>query len=124
MTSKKLHLYLSALSISFVFVGTIFASDNIVFWMSSSSLVYEVVRATLLILLIVQMFTNPPRHPGIRLGAGIIALSILYWATAQTYNMTMPLMDTLLFIGSSIVVGVTAIEMGGLPQDQKLLPAA
>ncbi len=106
----KLLLLLSFVATAMLGIGTAVAPDNLVFWLASGANTYQYLRVILVVLLVVQLMTNPPRRLWFRVLAGTVAAGIGAWAIPQTYVNHMQLLDSLVFISSSLAVFVTALE--------------
>lgn len=106
----KFLLTMALMILLFLLAGTIGTPDNALFWFASSSLAFQLVRGVLSVVLIVQIFTQPPRHIWFRLSAGLLAVGVTVWAIQSSYSFTMPILDTFAFLAASVAIGVTALE--------------
>ena len=57
-----------------------------------------------------QLTTSPPRHMWFRVISGAIAIAVGAWAIEATYYNQMLSLDTLSFLGTSVAIGVSALE--------------
>ena len=106
----KLLLLLSFVIITILFLGTSFAPQNPDFWLASSASMYQHIREVVALVLALQLVTQPPRHIGLRLIAGTIAIGVGVWALEATYTSSMPLLDTFSFLGSAFAIVAAALE--------------
>ena len=93
--------------------GTENASNNSMFWLASTGIGYQVVRFSLMLVLLLQIATNPPRHRVFRAISIMVATSVAAWTLTSTYDNKMQLLDSLSFLASSIAIAVTALERKG-----------
>jgi hypothetical protein len=107
----KILTALTFLVLLFLALGTYFFPTNPLFWLVSGSEETQVIRLLMGFLLITQLLTNPPRRLSLRLMTGLIALGVGIWAVIATYSYQMDILDTLAFLGSSIALGITALEV-------------
>lgn len=96
--------------LAFVGVGIVLFPQNSLFWIASSSQIYQHVREGLGLVLLVQFVTRPPRHVWVRILSGSIAIAVGIWVVEATYSNQMLLLDSLSFLAASIVIGFTALE--------------
>lgn len=107
----KLLLLLASACLVTLLIGTAAAPNNAAFWLASSLPLYEHIREVLLVVLLVQLVTNPPRHSAFRLVCGIVALGTSYWALQTTYVGQMGLLDSFSLLAAAVAIGVTALEV-------------
>lgn len=106
----KILALLSFLSIVFIGVGAIMFPNNPVFWLTSSSHTFQLVRVTLAVLLFVQLITKPPRHIWFRITAASLGIIFGVWTIRLTASYDMPFLDTLAFLSASLAVFTTSLE--------------
>ena len=106
----KLILILSLICITILCLGTALAPQNSAFWLASGTSMYQHVREVLAVVLILQLTTRPPRHLWFRIITATIATAVGIWTIEATYSYHMLYLDTLCFLGTSIAIGVTALE--------------
>lgn len=106
----KLLLILSMVGLLFLGIGTATRPDDFMFWLASGELLHQQVRGIIFFILLLQVFTNAPRHLAFRLIAGTVAIVTVGWSVLATNNFTMPLLDTMVFLMGSIAILVTALE--------------
>ena len=99
--------------LAFLAFGTENASDNSMFWLASSAIEYHVVRFGLMLLLILQIATNPPRHRVFRAISMIVATTVSAWTLSATYNNHMLFLDSLSLLASATAIAITALERKG-----------
>lgn len=107
---NKLLLLVSLLALTVTGVGTALYPNNPMFWLASGATYMQYVRIALGFVLFVQLVTNPPRHLYFRIFGGSIAAVVGFWALTQSYSYHMQLLDSLAFMGASLVVLATALE--------------
>lgn len=112
--SKKL-LAASIGSLIFLIIGTSLYPDNPLFWLATSSLNFQIIRFGLLLILLLQFVTEPPRKRVFRAISAMVAVSVASWTLQATYANHMMLLDALCFLGTSVAVGLVALERQLLP---------
>jgi hypothetical protein len=90
--------------------GTELAPNSPAFWLASSAAGYQIVRFALMLLLLMQIATDPPRHKTFRMISLGISSLVALWALRATYGNTMLFLDTLSLLASSVAVALTALE--------------
>lgn len=106
----KLLLLLSMMSLMFLYVLSEVSPQSPALWLASVSFSYQLIRIVLSMILLVQIFTHPPRHLVFRFVAGLIAIMVGGWAIGSTYGYQMQLADTLAFLIASLAIGITSLE--------------
>ena len=79
-------------------------------WLASAAPHIILLRGYLALLALLLIFTNPPRHPALRLLTGLTATCLLGWTAYATYNNHLQIIDSILFFGVGTIFGVTALE--------------
>jgi hypothetical protein len=106
----KTLLLISFLCLGFVSIGTSIFPQNPMFWLASAAPSYQYLRELLVFVLVIQLTTSPPRHMWFRIISGAVALVLAIWCVRQTYDNQMQLLDSLSLLGTSIAIGISAIE--------------
>jgi hypothetical protein len=107
---RKTLLLLSFLGLAFLAVYAHFNPSDSIFWLASSSAAYQYARVALGFILLIQLFTDPPRRIWFRFITGVIAATALGWAIVETYSYHMLILDTLSIISATIAIGATSME--------------
>jgi len=94
----------------FLEIGTSKTPNDVMFWLASGSMLYQIIRSILIAFLLGQVLTNPPRHTWFRLTSGAVAIAITVWALQATISFIMPAMDTFAFLAGSIALLLAALE--------------
>lgn len=84
---------------------------NPLMWLASTSIQYELIRAVLIGILVVLLFTNPPRALYFRafLGVGAACLGVGTIVLLATYEMN--LIDAVVFSEIAIIFAIEALEV-------------
>lgn len=106
----KLLQILALLGLLLLSLGTSRFSQFPAFWLASGASLFQYIRELLIVILTVQIVTQPPRHMIVRVVAAFVALTIGTWAIKSTFTYGMQPLDTLGFIGATLAIGVTALE--------------
>jgi len=112
---RKTLLILSFASLIILAVGTSLAPNNSMFWLANGDVAYQIVRMILSAMLLLQIFTEPPRQLYFRIMSGVAALAITVWALQLTYINHMLLLDSFSILAASIATGLTALELSPSP---------
>jgi hypothetical protein len=94
----------------FLAFGTEIAPDSPLFWLASSAVGYQVIRFGLVLILLLQLGSDPPRHRTFRIISAWVAGVTSLWVLRATYANYMALLDTLSLLGSVVAIGLTALE--------------
>jgi CDP-diglyceride synthetase len=108
---RKALLLMSSLSLIIVTIGTAILPNYPLFQLASNSNFYQYVRATLTLVLLLQLVTRPPRHLFFRILAGLTSILIVSWVVINTYNGIMPFLDTLSLLSAAVAIGITTLEI-------------
>lgn len=106
----RMLLLLSIISLLILGIGTDKMPADSMFWLASGTLYFQIVRAILITSLLLQVFTSPPRRVKLRLLTGIVAAVVGIWTLQATLSFSMPILDTLAFLGSCVALMLTALE--------------
>ena len=106
----KLLIFLYFVILVMMSVGAVMEPQNPVFLLASVTTPYQYVRGALIVILVIQFVTRPPRRVWLRLLLGGIAAAAMVWAVQQTYSYHMQVFDTFVILGASIAIIITALE--------------
>src|SRR5665213_2684130 len=106
----KTLLLLSLVSLAILSIGAALLPQAPVFWLTSNASMYQHIRELLVLVLMLQLTTRPPRHLSLRMLSGAIAVAVGIWSIEATYAYHMQLLDTFCFVGAAVAIGVTALE--------------
>lgn len=109
---RQFHLGFSLVILITMGFGSYYMPDSAFFWLASSDVVMQVVRAVLSVVILVFMFTEPPRHMIVRSLAGVLALATVAWALHTSTLMTTPIFDTAILLQAAVALGIAALEVG------------
>ena len=106
-TSIKL---LTIAILSYFTVGTLNHDANILLWLASDSLGFQILRIGLTTILVVLLLTKPPRNTIFRIATGFIAGITACYSLYGFYNYAIEFGDCVSLLLASIVIGVAALE--------------
>jgi len=86
------------------------APQSSAFWLASGTTMYQHIREVLMLVLILQLVTQPPRHVWLRLLSGAIAGAVGVWSVEAIFAGNMLFLDSLCFMAASLAIMVTALE--------------
>jgi hypothetical protein len=101
---------LSLICLATLTLGTVLFGQSPAFWLASGAANYEFIREALMVILVLQLVTEPPRNVWFRILAGSLAVFVGMWALQATYANRMLFLDTLSFLSAAIATGITALE--------------
>lgn len=91
-------------------VGSGWFPDNAAMWLASTSVLMNIARAAVVMLMIGLLVTNPPRRLAFRALLGVAALGFLTAAMSRIYSGSIQLVDALIFLEVAISFGLAALE--------------
>jgi len=106
----KLLLFMSMMSLLFLYIVTIISPNSPVLWLASVSFTYQLIRLALAFILFIQLLTQPPRQLVFRFVTSLIAVMVGAWAIGATFGYQMEFADTLAFLIASLAIGITSLE--------------
>jgi hypothetical protein len=110
VSMNKLILSLTFLALGFLTVLSTINPDASAVWLASPAQAFDVLRSSVMFVLLVLMFTNPPRNVVLRTVVGIAATSFIGWSAYLTYNNTMQILDGIVFLAAGIASLVAVLE--------------
>jgi hypothetical protein len=108
----KILQLLSISSLALLTIGTALYPQNALFWMASGAPAFQQIRILLIVLLMIQLVTLPPRHVWFRLTVSAAASITTVWVILATNSFHMELLDSLVFLGAAFTAFATALERG------------
>jgi hypothetical protein len=108
---RRFNLWFSLVVLLSMGIGSYYAPDGSFFWLASTDIGAQMVRMGLILIISVQLFTEPPRHMAIRLLTGATALAAAVWAVHVSTFMNTPIFDTVVWLQAAIALGVSALEL-------------
>lgn len=108
---RRFNLWFSLVVLLSMGIGSYYSPDGSFFWLASTDIGAQMVRMGLLLVISVQLFTEPPRHMAIRVLTGLIALATAAWALHASTFMNTPIFDTIVWLQTAIALGVSALEL-------------
>ncbi len=110
---SKVLLLFSTLILSCMAVGTSNYPDNALFWLGSSSFLFQCIRGVMVLFLAGFLVTAPPRHLIVRSAALLASLVVALWAVLATLSFKMSVVDMFAFLAGSLTLCVAALEGAG-----------
>jgi uncharacterized membrane protein YeiH len=108
---SKVLVSLSFVSLLVLIAGTALLPNNPVFWLATSGEIFQRMREALAAVLLLQLFTRPPRHMLFRITSGLLAISVAGWTLGATYSNHMLFLDSMSFLAAAFAIGLTALEL-------------
>lgn len=107
---KRFNLIFSLCTLLVIGLGSYYVPENAFFWLASVDNGTQAVRAFLVVMVLAQLLTYPPRHLLLRLLTGITALTTVVWALRMSTFMNTPIFDTVVLLQTAIALGISALE--------------
>jgi hypothetical protein len=108
---KRFNLWFSLVVLLSMGIGSYYAPDGSFFWLASVDIGAQMIRMGLILLVSVQLFTEPPRHIAIRLPTGATAIATAVWAVHVSTFMNTPVFDTVVLLQTAIALAISALEL-------------
>lgn len=109
---NKLLLSLSFFALGFLTLTTAIAPDTAAVWLASTTQNMDYIRLGVMGMLLVLIFTNPPRRMALRYVIGSVAISIITGSGYATYQNMMQVLDGIALLAAGISSLVAALEYG------------
>jgi hypothetical protein len=90
--------------------GSFFIPSSFVMVLASTSLVANVARIVVVLLMIGLIVTNPPRSRGFRATLAAASVGFLYYALAHALSGTIQIADSVLYLVAAISFAIEALE--------------
>lgn len=110
---KRFNLWFSLVALLAMGIGSYYAPDGSFFWLASTDIGAQIIRMGLVLLISVQLFTEPPRHFTIRILTGLTAITTAVWALHVSTFMNTPIFDTVVLLQTAIALAISALELPG-----------
>lgn len=107
---NKLIIFLTFLALGFLMVMSSVAPNASAVWLAASTDSYNFLRAGTMVMLLVLVFTNPPRDPVLRSIIGVISVALIAGTANATYEGTMLILDGLVFMSAGIASLIAVLE--------------
>lgn len=110
---NKFTLLLSFCALGFLTAMGSINPDNAAVWLSSQTQIMDILRLSVMGVLLILIFTNPPRKIPLRIIIGIAAVGLIGVASYGTYNNLMQAFDgiALLAAGTSALVATLEVKI-------------
>jgi len=108
---RRFNLWFSLVVLLSMGIGSYYSPDGSFFWLASTDIGAQMVRMGLLLVISVQLFTEPPRHVAIRIFTGLTATAV--WAVYVSTFMNTPIFDSVVLLQTAIALGISALEFTG-----------
>lgn len=115
---SKLLLSLSFASLLLLIAGTSLLPNNPVFWLATGGDTYQYMREAMAAVLMLQLFTEPPRNNVFRGVSGILAVGVTGWVLGATYSNHMLFLDSMSFLAAAFAIGLTSLELRPVPHPE------
>lgn len=107
---KNLIVGTTALLVLMLLIGGIFYPNSLEMQLASTSLVYTIIRVAIIALLLIVLFTNPPRSEALRSVLGAWALLLAALSSSILVSYQIEFFDAIVFMQVAIILGIEALE--------------
>lgn len=116
---NKLILSLTFLSLGFLTVLSTINPDASAVWLASSSQSFDILRSAVMFMLLVLMFTNPPRNVILRAVVGVASTAFMVWSGYMAYQNYILILDGIVFLAAGIASLIAVLEFE--PGDEQII---
>lgn len=107
---SRVLIFSTILMTAALLVGAIFFPTNPIMWLGSTSADFVTVRAILIVLLTILLFTDPPRNILLRVVLGLSSVALFTWVSMEIYTYSILVLDVGIFILAGIILAIEALE--------------
>ncbi len=107
---NRVLLLLTFLSLGFLTFASTRDPNMAAVWLASTDQSYDLLRSGVMAMLVVLMFTNPPRNVVLRIVVGIAAVGLAGWSVYMVYQNVMQLLDGIILLAAGITSLVAVLE--------------
>lgn len=107
---KKSLILGTILLTSALLIGGVYFPNYPLMWLAGTSMSFEVVRAVLIVLLGILLFSNPPRALMFRYLIGGMAVSLIVVIGILTATYKINVIDIIVFSEIAVIFGIEALE--------------
>jgi hypothetical protein len=120
-TMGKFILFMSFLILGILVTLSFLVPNTAAMWLASTASSYNLVRISLMIIVLGLLVTNPPRNTYFRYFVGLITVTLSIWAIAATYQNDMQFLDTISILATGISMGIVVLEYGPAEADNTII---
>lgn len=106
----KLIVFLSIAALALLMVGTVFYPNFYVFWLASSSMKYQYLRAILSTILLIQLMGESYLHRLTRFIFGLAGIGFMAWVIFSSIYGQMALLDGLSLLAAAVAFEIEVLE--------------
>lgn len=107
---NKLILGLTFLSLGFLTVVSTINPNASAVWLASSDQSFDILRTSVMFVLLLLMFTNPPRNLALRAIVGLSAVALIGWSGFMTYQNSFQILDGFVLLAAGIASLLAVLE--------------
>ncbi len=110
---NKFMLFITFVSLGFLTVLSTIDPNSSAVWLASPDQSFDILRSGVMVVLLVLMFTNPPRNVVLRTIVGISAIALTSWSGYMAYESAIQILDGLVLLAAGITSLVAVLEFEG-----------
>lgn len=107
---NKFMLFITFVSLGFLTVLSTIDPNSSAVWLASPSQSFDILRSGVMVMLLVLMFTNPPRNVVLRTIIGISAIALTFWSGYMAYESVIQLLDGLVLLAAGLTSLIAVLE--------------
>lgn len=107
---NKFMLFITFISLGFLTVLSTTNPNASAVWLASPAQTFDILRSGVMAVLLMLMFTNPPRNVLLRTIVGISAIALTGWSGYMAYEGTIQLLDGLVLLAAGITALIAVLE--------------
>jgi hypothetical protein len=107
---NKFMLFMTFISLGFLTVISTINPDASVVWLASPAQSFDILLSGVMVVLLVLMFTNPPRNVLLRTIVGISAIALTGWSGYMAYEGAIQILDGLILLAAGITSLIAVLE--------------
>jgi hypothetical protein len=95
----------------FLIAGTFLFPTSPIMWLAGTSVAYTIFRVIMAGMLLIVLFTTPPRKLFVLLAMGVMAMVLAGWGIELMLQGSYKLLDMIMFVELGIAFGLAALEV-------------
>lgn len=116
---NKIILCLTFLALGFLTIVSTIDPNASAVWLASSEQSFDMLRSGVMFVLLILMFTNPPRNIALRAIIGLSAAVLIGWSGYMTYQGMFQMLDGLVLLAAGIASLIAILEFE--PIDEQIV---
>lgn len=107
---NKFLLFITFISLGFLTVLSTINPNASAVWLASPAQSFDILRVAVMTVLLVLMFTNPPRNVILRTAIGISAIALTGWSGFMAYEGAIQILDGMILLAAGVASLIAVLE--------------